>query len=91
MLSNPPYSKSWKTDLERMGGKDGIKDPRFAMLAVWFFVLLRSLPWAYFEADRGWRKTVDFRRLFSPGRPSVLAGFSIWSRENRALTPTAYF
>ncbi|HZR80041.1 MAG TPA: class I SAM-dependent DNA methyltransferase [Candidatus Binatia bacterium] len=29
MLSNPPYGKSWKTDLERMGGKDGLKDPRF--------------------------------------------------------------
>lgn len=29
MLSNPPYGKSWKTDLERMGGKDDIKDPRF--------------------------------------------------------------
>ena len=29
MLSNPPYGKSWKTDLERMGGKDGIKDDRF--------------------------------------------------------------
>jgi type I restriction enzyme M protein len=29
MLSNPPYGKSWKGDLERMGGKDGIKDPRF--------------------------------------------------------------
>ena len=29
MLSNPPYGKSWKTDLDRMGGKDGIKDPRF--------------------------------------------------------------
>ena len=29
MLSNPPYGKSWKRDLERMGGKDGIKDPRF--------------------------------------------------------------
>jgi type I restriction enzyme M protein len=29
MISNPPYGKSWKTDLERMGGKDGIKDPRF--------------------------------------------------------------
>jgi type I restriction enzyme M protein len=24
MLSNPPYGKSWKTDLERMGGKDDI-------------------------------------------------------------------
>jgi type I restriction enzyme M protein len=31
MLSNPPYGKSWKSDLERMGGKDGIKDPRFVM------------------------------------------------------------
>ncbi|MBS0328123.1 MAG: SAM-dependent DNA methyltransferase [Proteobacteria bacterium] len=31
MLSNPPYGKSWKTDLERMGGKDGIKDPRFVI------------------------------------------------------------
>jgi type I restriction enzyme M protein len=29
MLSNPPYGKSWKTDMEAMGGKDGIKDPRF--------------------------------------------------------------
>ena len=29
MLSNPPYGKSWKSDLERMGGKDGIKDRRF--------------------------------------------------------------
>ena len=28
MLSNPPYGKSWKSDLERMGGKSGIKDPR---------------------------------------------------------------
>ena len=31
MLSNPPYGKSWKTDLERLGGKDGIKDPRFVI------------------------------------------------------------
>jgi type I restriction enzyme M protein len=29
MMSNPPYGKSWKSDLERMGGKDGIRDPRF--------------------------------------------------------------
>jgi type I restriction enzyme M protein len=29
MLSNPPYGKSWKGDLERLGGKEGIKDPRF--------------------------------------------------------------
>jgi type I restriction enzyme M protein len=29
MLSNPPYGKSWKTDLENMGGKAGITDPRF--------------------------------------------------------------
>jgi len=29
MLSNPPYGKDWKSDLERMGGKTGIKDPRF--------------------------------------------------------------
>ena len=29
MLSNPPYGKSWKTDLERMGGKGDLKDPRF--------------------------------------------------------------
>jgi len=29
MLSNPPYGKSWKIDLERMGGKSGIKDSRF--------------------------------------------------------------
>lgn len=31
MLSNPPYGKSWKTDLERMGGKDGVKDLRFVI------------------------------------------------------------
>jgi len=29
MLSNPPYGKSWKSDLERMGGKSGMCDPRF--------------------------------------------------------------
>lgn len=29
MLSNPPYGKSWKSDLDRMGGKDGVKDSRF--------------------------------------------------------------
>lgn len=31
MLSNPPYGKSWKTDLEKMGGKDRIRDPRFVI------------------------------------------------------------
>ena len=31
MLSNPPYGKSWKTDLERMGGKKDMRDPRFLM------------------------------------------------------------
>lgn len=31
MLSNPPYGKSWKTDMERMGGKDEISDPRFVI------------------------------------------------------------
>lgn len=31
MLSNPPYGKSWKSDLERMGGKTGIRDPRFVI------------------------------------------------------------
>ena len=29
MLSNPPYGKSWKTDLDRMGGKSDLKDARF--------------------------------------------------------------
>ena len=29
MLSNPPYGKSWKMDLERMGGKKDMRDPRF--------------------------------------------------------------
>ena len=29
MLSNPPYGKSWKNDLERLGGKSEIHDPRF--------------------------------------------------------------
>jgi type I restriction enzyme M protein len=31
MLSNPPYGKSWKSDQERMGGKDGMKDARFVV------------------------------------------------------------
>jgi type I restriction enzyme M protein len=31
MVSNPPYGKSWKTDLERMGGKGDIRDPRFVV------------------------------------------------------------
>ena len=31
MLSNPPYGKSWKTDLERMGGKSDITDLRFVV------------------------------------------------------------
>src|SRR3954467_1457263 len=31
MLSNPPYGKSWKSDLERMGGKTGMKDSRFVV------------------------------------------------------------
>ncbi len=31
MLSNPPYGKSWKTDLERLGGKGDIGDPRFVI------------------------------------------------------------
>lgn len=32
MLANPPYGKSWKSDLERLsgdGGKKGVRDPRF--------------------------------------------------------------
>jgi len=29
MLANPPYGKSWKKDLEAMGGKDAMRDPRF--------------------------------------------------------------
>ncbi|GHT54648.1 hypothetical protein AGMMS49982_19670 [Bacteroidia bacterium] len=31
MLSNPPYGKSWKTDADKMGGKKGILDTRFAI------------------------------------------------------------
>jgi type I restriction enzyme M protein len=29
MLSNPPYGKSWKKDLDALGGKDAMRDPRF--------------------------------------------------------------
>ena len=29
MLSNPPYGKSWKGDMERLGGRSSIKDHRF--------------------------------------------------------------
>ncbi|MBF0192741.1 MAG: SAM-dependent DNA methyltransferase [Magnetococcales bacterium] len=31
MLSNPPYGKSWKTDLDRIGGKKELRDPRFVI------------------------------------------------------------
>ena len=31
MLSNPPYGKSWKTDLDRMGGRRDFNDPRFVI------------------------------------------------------------
>ena len=31
MLSNPPYGKSWKTDMQRMGGKRGMRDRRFVV------------------------------------------------------------
>ena len=31
MLSNPPYGKSWKTDMDRMGGRGGITDTRFVV------------------------------------------------------------
>ncbi len=32
MLANPPYGKSWKKDLEAMGGKEGMRDPRFRVM-----------------------------------------------------------
>ena len=32
MLANPPYGKSWKKDLKDMGGKDGMRDPRFKVM-----------------------------------------------------------
>ena len=31
MLSNPPYGKSWKADLRRMGGQKDVHDPRFVV------------------------------------------------------------
>lgn len=31
MLANPPYGKSWKSDLEHMGGKKELRDPRFVI------------------------------------------------------------
>ncbi len=32
MMANPPYGKSWKKDLDTMGGKDGLRDPRFRVM-----------------------------------------------------------
>jgi type I restriction enzyme M protein len=32
MLANPPYGKSWKKDMEAMGGKEGMRDPRFKVM-----------------------------------------------------------
>jgi type I restriction enzyme M protein len=31
MLANPPYGKSWKSDLERHGRQERLKDPRFVI------------------------------------------------------------
>ena len=31
MLANPPYGKSWKVDLEKMGGKKELADSRFVI------------------------------------------------------------
>jgi type I restriction enzyme M protein len=31
MLSNPPYGKSWKKDLDLIGGKADMRDPRFVV------------------------------------------------------------
>jgi type I restriction enzyme M protein len=31
MLSNPPYGKSWSSDLDRLGGKKDLIDPRFTV------------------------------------------------------------
>lgn len=31
MLSNPPYGKSWKADLDRLGGKGNMHDARFVI------------------------------------------------------------
>ena len=31
MLSNPPYGKSWNIDLDKMGGKSKVIDPRFVI------------------------------------------------------------
>ncbi|MGK4006257.1 N-6 DNA methylase [Sorangium sp. So ce1036] len=32
MLATPPCGKSWKKDLELLGGKDGMRDPRFKVV-----------------------------------------------------------
>ena len=32
MVANPPYGKNWSSDLETMGGKDGMRDPRFKVV-----------------------------------------------------------
>lgn len=45
MLANPPYGKSWKADLERMGGKKDLRDPRFVIQHAEdpeYFLLTRS-------------------------------------------------
>ena len=31
MLSNPPHGRSWKAKLERMGGRERMRDRRFAI------------------------------------------------------------
>ena len=31
MISNPPYGKSWKGDLDRLGGRAGLRDSRFVV------------------------------------------------------------
>jgi hypothetical protein len=82
ILSNPPYGKSWKSDLERMGGKDGIKDPRF--------VIQRPFVEAQHVAGA---KDVSPLRARRPGTSntigSVIRGFKIgvtkWVRANTEI------
>jgi type I restriction enzyme M protein len=65
MLSNPPYGKSWKGDLERMGGKGGIKDLRFVRREV-----LPHAPDAWYVPDSvkiGYE--ISFTRYFYKPQP----------------------
>ena len=76
MLSNPPYGKSWKTDLERMGGKGEITDPRFLT------ILLDDGSWLVFTGDMSYFPNKEaIVASLAAEVPELHAGFRLGRRQ----------